>query len=293
MSAAPLARQFRTLRRDTPDGPAPLHYEVVDGTGGDGPWLPLLHGWPESGEMWEPVVPALAARFRLILPDQRGAGLSGRPAAGYDVATLADDLAAVLADAGVEGPTAVVGHDVGGMVATAYALSQPHRVSRLAVIESPPPGLTADGWEEVKAGFWHFGLFAEPDLPEALIGGRERAFLAWFMRRYAGRRQAVPLDVTNARADALAADGGLRATLGVYRAMPTSARQVQDLTRANRLTMPVLGLGGAVCLGDWVGKLLATVGDDVTTETVPGCGHWVVAERPDWLADRLLGFLTA
>ena len=282
----------RTARR-TDDGnhgePVPLHYAVV----GDAakPPLALLHGFPEDHAIFLPLADRLCERFRLILPDLRGTGLSGRPFGGYDVGTLAGDLACVLDHAGVRDPCPMVGHDVGGMVAVAYALTFPDRVTALVDVEGPPPGLTAEGWEPFAAQFWHFGFFAQPDLPELLIGGRERQFCAWFVRRYAGRRGAVPLELTDAMGDALAADGGLRGALGTYRATGESGHQMRALLAGPDLPVPVLALGGERCLGDWVGKLLAPAAADVTTETVPDCGHWVPHERPGRLADRLLAFL--
>ena len=278
----------RTARVEDPSGPVPLHYAVVGPDGG--PPVVMLHGFPEDHTIFLPLADRLPG-WRPILPDLRGFGLSGKPPGGYDLETMTGDLAAVLDDAGVTGSVPVVGHDIGGMVAVAFALSRPDRVSRLVDIEGPPPGLDADGWDAFRQQFWHFGLFAQQDLPEALIGGREKEFCAWFLRRYAGRKGVMSTAETDRRAAALAVPGGLRGALGTYRTAAQNAEFVSTLAGQRPFAGPVLGLGGAHCLGGWVGELLATAFDDVTAETIPDCGHWVPVERPDRLADRLRTFL--
>lgn len=253
----------------------------------------LLHGFPESHRQWFEVAEQLCENYRLHLIDTRGCGLSSRPAGGYDLQTLVSDLIAVLDALKIhtpELPTPVhlVGHDIGGMIATAAALSHPDRFATLANFEGPPPGLTYDGWNEIVSQFWHFGMFAQPDLPELLITGRERKFVAWFIRQYGFRIDRLTPEVTNRHADDLARDGGLRAAMSLYRCNHQNETYMGNLTQSTKLPMPVLAGGGQHCLADAVAKLHHPIAENLTPTIIPHAGHWVTEENPDYVTRQLL-----
>lgn len=263
-----------------------LHYV----TAGSGPALVLLHGWPQSWYEWRHVMARLAARHRLIVPDLRGLGDSERPASGYDKATIATDIHALLEHLNIAQAN-VVGHDWGGVVAYCLAAQFPARVRRLAVLDIALPGV---GLEDALAlrpggGIWHMHLHNVPDLPEALIAGREATYLGWFYRNYAHNPAAIaPADVAE-YVRVYSQPGALRAGFAYYRAIFDDAAFVQDRS-AHKLTMPVLAIGGASSLGAMAGVSYGQVAENVTAEVFEDCGHWVPEEQPDRLATRLEDF---
>ncbi|CAL1238953.1 alpha/beta fold hydrolase [Candidatus Methylocalor cossyra] len=159
-----------------------LHYV----TGGKGPPVVLLHGWPQTWWEWRRIMPTLAEQFTVIALDLRGFGDSEKPESGYDVATLGADLVALLDHLWL-GAARLAGHDLGGWVAYAFARLHTDRVERLALADTPLPlfGVDAPMWPEIEKRLWHLRFFQVPHLAEALIGGRERLFLDWFFRQSA------------------------------------------------------------------------------------------------------------
>lgn len=265
-------------------GGVDLHYV----TGGGGPAAVLLHGWPQTWLEWRRAMPLLAARYTVIAPDLRGMGDSSKPEAGYDLATLAGDVRSLLSSLGVD-KARVVGHDLGGPVAYALAALHPGLVERLAVVEAPLPGVSVPGLAEETERYWHMGFHQAPDVPEALIAGRERMYLTWFFKTFAYDKAAVGPEEIDEYVRCYSAPGGLRAGLAYYRHLPVWAGQVAEWART-KLTTPVLALGGEMVLGDLPLRLMREVASDVRGGVVPNCGHWVAEERPDYLADQLLEF---
>jgi pimeloyl-ACP methyl ester carboxylesterase len=250
-----------------------LHYL----TAGTGRPLLLLHGWPVSAEMWRPVMPALAKTHRVVAPDLRGAGYSDKPAGGYDKATMARDVHALMAGFGFA-RYAAIGHDMGGMVA--YALAAQHReaVEKLAIVDVPLPGI--EPWERMQGApaLWHFGFHAQRDLAEALIQGRERLYVESFMRSRAADPAAIGDAEIAAYAALMAAPGCLRGGLEYYRAFGQDAAANKEFA-ATRLAMPVLGIAGER-LGPVLKGIIETIAADARTVAFKDCGHWVVEERP-------------
>ena len=190
----------------------------------------LLHGWPQTWWEWRHVMPALSQRFHVVALDLRGFGDSDRPApeSGYDVATLAADIAGVLDHLAVA-RAHVVGHDLGGHVAYAVARLHPQRVDKLALADTPLPlyGLEVPGWAQVEKRLWHQQFHRVPYLPEALIAGRERLYLSWFFSMHAWNRSAIgPADVDE-YVRAYSAPGGLSAGFAFSRTTERSAEQVK------------------------------------------------------------------
>ena len=258
---------------------------------GRGEPVVLLHGWPQTWYEWRKVMPALAERYRVIAPDLRGLGDSSRPLEGYDKQTVAADVGELLDHLGVE-RFHLVGHDWGGPTAFALASLRPRAVRTLAILDVTIPGI---GPTDITQGGrrWHHAFHMTPDLPEALVQGREAAYLGWFYRNFAWRPDAIgPEDVAE-YLRTYTQPGALRAGFAYYRAMPTDAARNRALLDSGfRLEMPVLALGGARAEARGRGEeplsCLRAVALDVRGGVVPDCGHFVPEEQPELLAARLL-----
>jgi pimeloyl-ACP methyl ester carboxylesterase len=262
--------------------------------GGDGPPLLLVHGWPQTWYAWRMLMPTLARDFRVIAVDQRGIGLTDKPQDGYDTATLAGDLAALM-DALGHQQFALYGTDVGMPIAYALAADHRDRVERLVVSEAPLPGVTPSPPlflpPPLNARLWHLAFNQLPaEVNEALVRGREAIFFAPEFDASAGTNK-LPEDAVNYYIDTLAADpDALRGSFGFYRAIPVTA--AQNLQRKEqRLTLPVLAIGGAESSGAMVADTMQLVADDVQTLILPDSGHWVAEQAPQELLTALTTFL--
>ncbi|MFI1415157.1 alpha/beta fold hydrolase [Streptomyces sp. NPDC020707] len=265
-------------------------------TGGDGPALLLVGGWPQTWYAWREVMPALARRHSVVAVDSRGSGLSGKPDDGYDAGTLAADLVALMAELGHD-RFDVAGHDIGTWTAYALAADHPERVGRLAVIEAVIPGLTPSppffGPAAVNLKLWQFGFNRLPDLNEELVRGRERLFFGHQFATKAATPAAIPSYAVDVYVDAIAADPrALRASFGYYRALDETIAQNERRGRT-RLTLPVLALGGALWSGASTAHTMRLAADDVTEVVLDDCGHYPAEEQPSRLVETLENFLTA
>jgi pimeloyl-ACP methyl ester carboxylesterase len=256
-------------------------------TGGAGPPILLLHGWPETWWEWHEVMPLLAERFSVVAIDMRGAGFSDCPQGGYDKATMARDAHEVMIALGYA-RYAVCGHDIGGMVALAQAALNRDAVTHLAVLDVPLPGWSE--WEATIARLWHFGFHMNRDLPERLIQGREHDYIAAFMaERFYDHSSFDPSDVA-VYARAMALPGRLRGGLEWYRTL--AADHEAALTyKQQPLATPVLGLGGDARFGAQMVPMLKEFAETVTGGAIARCSHYVADERPDEVAAALIGFL--
>ncbi|WP_434213290.1 alpha/beta fold hydrolase [[Pseudomonas] boreopolis] len=269
-----------------------LHY--VEGGRADAPPLLLLAGFPESWYAWRHVLPLLAPHHRLLAPDLPGQGDSDRPLEGYDTAALANALHALVRKLGW-GRHAVVGHDVGAWVAYAYAGMFAADVERLALIDAGIPGATLPdalpSAPEVAWKTWHFAFHALPDLPEALLAGRERLYLEWFLKRKAADPGTFSAADIDEYLRGFAGMGALRAGLGYYRAAGRSAEQNRERARAGKLAVPLLAISADQgSIRDMAAPLRACF-EHVEAATIADCGHYVPEEQPGALAGLLRDFL--
>src|SRR4029453_14467109 len=261
-------------------------------TGGHGPPLLLVHGWPQTWYQWRMVMPALARDFQVVAVDQRGIGLSDKPQDGYDTGTLAGDLVALMEALGHQ-RFALYGTDTGMPIAYALAADHPERLERLVVSEAPPPGIPPSPPlllpPPLNARLWHLAFNQLPaEVNEALVRGREAVFFGAELDASAGTNK-LPTDAVSYYIDRLAADpDALRGSFEIYRAFPTITAQ-NEQRKTRRLPMPVLAIGGEQSSGAMVGELMQLVADDVQTLVIPGCGHWVAEQAPE----ELLAALTA
>jgi pimeloyl-ACP methyl ester carboxylesterase len=262
-------------------------------TGGEGPPLLLVHGWPQTWYAWRMVMPELARDFSVVAVDQRGIGLSDKPQDGYDTATLANDLVALMEALGHQ-RFALYGTDVGMPIAYALAADHPDRVDRLVVSEAPLPGISPSPPLFLPPGLnerlWHLAFNQLPKVNEQLVTGREGIFFGAEFDASAGTNK-LPSDTVRYYIDTLAADPDhLRGSFGFYRAIPTSSAQ-NEQRKGRRLTLPVLAIGGEESTGEGVGNTMKLVADQVQTVVLTGSGHWVAEQAPEQLLAALTEFL--
>jgi pimeloyl-ACP methyl ester carboxylesterase len=261
-------------------------------TGGDGPPLLLVHGWPQTWYAWRMLMPALARDFSVVAVDQRGIGLSGKPTGGYDTATLASDLVALM-DALGHRRFALYGTDVGMPIAYALAADHRDRVDRLAVSEAPLPGISPSPPlflpPPLNERLWHLAFNQLPKINEQLVTGREDIFFGAEFDASAGTNK-LPDDAVRYYIDTLKDPDHLRGSFEFYRAIPTSIAQNQK-RKERRLTLPVLAIGGAESSGEGVGTTMKLAADDVQTVVLTGSGHWVAEQAPEQLLAALAAFL--
>lgn len=259
--------------------------------GGDGPPLLLVHGWPETWYAWRRVMPALARDFEVIAVDQRGIGLSDKPAAGYDTGTQARDLAGLM-DALGHQSFSVVGHDTGFTIAYALASDFPARVERAVLAEipgspgaAPSPPVFVPG--VINDRLWHLPFNRLQTINEQLVSGREDIFYRW---EFDAAAKPLPDAVIDYYVGILSNPESLRASFEWYRALDTTI--AQDAKRkATKLPMPVLAIGGARSFGDHVAEAMRPVAEDVQGVVIPDTGHFVAEESPDELLAALSAFL--
>jgi pimeloyl-ACP methyl ester carboxylesterase len=267
---------------------------VVDGlkirylVAGSGAPVILLHGYTQTSRMWKPIIPLLAGKFRVIAPDLPGIGDSGIPADGLDMKTAAIRIHALAKSLGVQ-KASVVGHDIGLMVAYAYAAQFPTETEKLAVMDAFLPGVA--GWEDVynNPGVWHF-RFNGPT-PEALVRGRERTYFEHFWNDFAAdKTRSLPEADRAAYTAAYARPGRMRAGWAYFVSFPQTARDFAELSQT-KLTMPVLVIGGEKAGGLVLGRQMEAAASQVTVVLLKDTGHWVMEERPKETTDALIKFL--
>jgi pimeloyl-ACP methyl ester carboxylesterase len=262
--------------------------------GGTGDTLVLLHGYPQTWYMWRKVLPELAKHYTVIAPDLRGSGDSDAPATGYDKKTLAADVHGLLTQLGLDHDVRVVGHDVGAMVAYAYAAAHPDEVSKLVLAEAPIPDESiyqVPALTPIGPGMWNFGFFSLPNgLPEQIVEGREALWIDRFTDSMKVQSTGIDADDVQEYARHLADDAHLRASFEYFRALP---QDVADNTEYHRvkLTMPVLALGARASLGEAVPAQVLQYAMTVSGDVIEDSGHWIFEEQPTELTNRLLRFL--
>jgi len=267
-----------------------IHYVI----GGQGDPLVLLHGWPETWYAWRHVMPALAKNYTVIAPDLRGLGDSSKPTTGYDGKTVAEDIHQLIGKLGFK-TIFLVGHDIGTQVAYSYAAAHPTQVKKLAVMELTIPGFAPPG----RMPLWWATFHQTPDIPEALVEGKEMMYLSWFYQNLANNPAAITQVDINEYVSHYSAPGGMRAGFEHYRAFPHDAIQNQNYSKT-KLTMPVLALGGGY-IPTFGGNItmptiiygMKILAQNVQGITVPNSGHFIPEEQPKFVIDQLIKFFAA
>ncbi len=261
-----------------------LHYL----TAGNGTPLILLHGYAETSLMWKPIIPLLAERFTVIAPDLPGIGDSSIPASGLDMKSAAASIHHLAKSLGMQ-KAAVVGHDIGLMVAYAYAAQFPSEVTKLVLMDAFLPGVL--GWEPIynNPGIWHF-RFNGPT-PEALVQGRERSYFDYFWDDFAAdKNHSIPEADRKAYVAAYSRPGRMHAGWEYFVSFQQAVRDFAQLSQT-KLTMPLLTIGGDKSLGVPLGDQAKLVATQVTVVVLKDTGHWILEERPAETTDVLQKFL--
>jgi len=257
-------------------------------TAGQGPTVLLLHGYAETSRMWKLIIPQLAARFTVIAPDLPGIGDSSIPSDGLNMKTAAVRVHALAASLGVQ-KAEVVGHDIGLMVAYAYAAQFPDEVTKLVLMDAFLPGV--GDWQTVfnDPNMWHF-RFHGPT-PEALVAGRERTYYEHYWNDFAAdKNHSLPEADREAYTAAYARPGRMRAGWSYFESFPQDARDFAQLSQT-KLAMPVLSIGGEKSLGDFLGQQMKVAASNVTVIVEKNTGHWLMEENPKETTEALLNFL--
>lgn len=262
--------------------------EVNAAVSGSGPALLMLHGFPHTWRLWSRVIGPLSERYRVIAPDLRGLGDSTRAADGYDAENLATDAEALLAALDVD-RAAVVATDAGAAPAFLLAMRRPDLVRQLVLMEALL-GRLPGAEEFLSAGPpWWYGFHAVPGLAETVLAGHEAEYVDWFLMNGTNGR-GIPADIRDAFLAAYTGTESLRCAFEHYRAMPTTARQIDAATAGGRLSMPVLAVG-AQPVGPALYHQLRGAAKDLTRHTIAECGHIIPLDRPAELLAVLADFL--
>jgi pimeloyl-ACP methyl ester carboxylesterase len=262
-------------------------------TGGDGPAVVLLHGFAQTWRAWRAVMPALAEQYRVIAPDLRGVGGSTVTFDGFDKRTMAGDVAGLLDVLGIA-TAAVVGHDIGGMVAYAFAKSYLSRIGKLAIAAVLIP---EQAWYDSRLldprSPWWFRFHAIPDVPERLISASLTSYLDWFYDSHDRGENYDASGITAADREeyvrAYAAPGALSAALGWFRAFPTDIAD-NDVWLSDPLDVPYLALAEPHVLAPMTEQAARISARHQVTEIAPS-GHWVTQQQPGQVSSALLSFL--
>jgi pimeloyl-ACP methyl ester carboxylesterase len=273
------------VRTGTVDG-IKLQYLLA----GHGPAIVLLHGYAETSLMWRPLMTKLADRYTVIAPDLPGIGGSGIPADGLDMTRAGTRIHGLVKGLGIK-KAVVIGHDIGLMVAYAYAAQFPAETEKLVLMDAFLPGVA--GWEAIynNPAIWHF-RFNGPT-PEALVKGRERIYFEHFWNDFAAdKTKSIPEAARRAYTIAYARPGRMRAAWEYFVSFPRAAKDFSKFART-RLTMPVLAIGGGKANGEVLARQVKLVATKAATIVLPNTGHWVMEERPAETMAALTRFLTS
>ncbi len=261
-----------------------LHYRI----GGAGSPVVLLHGYAQTSHMWTPLMPKLAQRHTVIVPDLRGAGGSSKPEGGYEKKNMAVDIRALTNSLGFP-RVSIVGHDIGLMVAYAYAAQFPQGVERIILMDAFLPGI--GNWQNVwlLRDLWHFHFYGE--VPLALVAGRERIYFEHFWNDFAAdKTRSVSEADRQIYAAAYAQPGGMRAGFEYFRSFERDAQDFAQMG-ATKLTMPMLVLTGEKASGTFLIDQGRLVANDVRGQVVMGSGHWLIDEAPAVTMAAIVDFL--
>ena len=257
-------------------------------TAGRGAPLILLHGYAETSLMWKPIMPALGERFTVIAPDLPGIGDSAIPDKGLDMKSAATLIHGLALSLGVQ-KAEVVGHDIGLMVAYAYAAQFPTEVQKLVLMDAFLPGV--GDWASIynSPDYWHF-RFHGPT-PEALVQGRERIYFEYYWNDFAAdKTRSIPEADRKAYTAAYSGPGRMKAGWAYFTAFPLTAHDFAQFAQT-KLTMPVLSIGGEKSLGVALGEETKLIAVNVIVVVIKNAGHWILEENPKETTDALQKFL--
>jgi pimeloyl-ACP methyl ester carboxylesterase len=271
-----------------------IRLHAVEGGQPTGPAVVLLAGFPQTWWAWRKAMPGLAERYHVIAIDLPGQGHSDRPQSGYDTHTVASRVQAAVTALNVQ-KYWLVAHDIGAWVAFSLALKYEERLHGVALLDAGIPGISLPdaiptdpdrAWKT-----WHFAFHLVPDLPETLLAGRERDYVGWFLKVKTLSPNTFDSAEIDHYAAAVAAEGGLRASLSYYRDAAESARKNHDALGRQHLTVPVLGISSSHGSIPDMAASISPWADNVTGAVIPHAGHFIPDEQPDAVVDTLTAFI--
>ena len=289
LPAASVAQEARTIATNS------LSYNVQTWGDPSDPVVVLIHGWMGSSHTWRKLAPLLARDRYVIVPDMRGYGASDKPDSGYDGVTLATDILGVMQGLDVA-EAHIVGHDMGALVSFVFAGTYPDATLSMTYIDEPLVGFNLDEFtvyrEETYGGYWHFGFNTAPGLAELLLEGNEQAFVDYIMPlMHAPNPDAVTAEDRAVYAASLMTENGITGSVGWYRDTFETARQMRAIGETGFST-PLMAWGGEYGIPVTYAQF-AVISDDVSGGIVPGVGHLVPEEAPEFLASELIAFFDA
>ena len=266
-----------------------IHYVI----GGQGNPLVLIHGWPQNWYEWNRIMPDLATKYTVIVPDMRGIGESDKPlgTVNYTKKVMAEDIHQLVQSLGFT-TTYVASHDIGGMVAYAYASKYPNEVTKVAIMEAPLPGIEPF-WTQIKSypTLWHFGLNSEQGT-EDIVVGNERAYLTNIYTKFSTGISNFRTDEIDEFVRAYTGKDALRGGFEWYRAFNNTDTADNKVFSQTKLNMPVLTIGGEYVLGSAMGPMLQSVSNTnkVTSIILPATAHFILEEKPNEVLTALKNF---
>lgn len=279
VDAFPSGFQVRTIASNG----TKIHVRV----GGKGPAALLIHGFGDTGDMWTKLAADLVRDHTVVVPDLRGMGLSAKPDEGYEKWNQAADMRGVLEALGID-KAVVIGHDIGTMVAYAYAARYRDKTEKLVVMDAPVPGVPP--WDEIVRNplLWHFD-FGGPDA-ERLVKGRERVYLDRFWNEFAGTPSKIGEATRRHYAKLYAQPGAMHAAFAQFRSIRKDAEDNKKVF-ATKLAMPVLAVGGEKSFGANEAAVMRNAATDVVEVVIPDAGHWLMEESPELTVKAVRLFL--
>ena len=263
-------------------------------TGGSGPLLVLLHGWPQTARCWDPVIDQLAEEYRVIAPDLRGYGLTDKPRGGYDKKTMAADIRQLIEHLG-HGSARIVGHDRGARVAHRFALDHPGMVTHLTLVDIVPTlHMFRHGTAATSQRYWHWLFHMKDDLPELLVGPHIDEYLRFFFERWTFQREPLEAAIPE-YVKAFSRPGALRAGFDDYRATDADlTHDAEDFDAGRTVTLPVQVLWGdhGLVAGQDVVGVWRPFAPHAFGEPIANCGHFVPEEQPALFLEKLIPHLS-
>ncbi|MEO6378937.1 MAG: alpha/beta hydrolase [Caulobacteraceae bacterium] len=279
----PFPASFKT--QEIPVDGATIHVRV----GGHGPAVLMLHGFGDSGDMWEPLASAMVRDHTVIVPDLRGMGLSSHPDQGYDKKTQGQDMAKVLDALHVQN-VELVTHDIGNMVGYALAAQYRPRILRWVVMDAPLPGLGHWDNQLKNPKTWHFN-FHGPD-EERLVAGRERIFLDRFYNELSANPKGIDEQTRQHYAALYARPHAMHDALEQFVAFPRDGLDNRGFVARGKLTIPVLAIGGSASYGAKLATEIGFAASNVKSAVIPNAGHWLMEEQPSATMAAIQAFLS-
>ena len=257
--------------------------------GGAGPAVVLIHGFGDTGDMWAPLATRLVKDHMVVIPDLRGMGLSAHPETGYEKANEAKDVTAVLNALRVDGPVALVTHDIGNMVGYAFAAQNRNRVSRWVVMDAPLPGI--GHWTDVLLDHrtWHFDFYG-PD-EERLIAGRERLYLDRFYNELSANPRHIDEQTRAHYAALYSRPHAIHDAFAQFAAFRQDAIDNQKFLAEGKLKMPVLAIGGEKSFGQGFANEIGFAAENVRALSIRDSGHWLMEEQPEAVMTAIVNFI--